>query len=71
MVLYVYLNVYLQDLVFPTEIVGKRTRCRLDGSKLLKVLLDPKVIVEIETKLETFASVYQKLTHHSVEFSFQ
>lgn len=27
----------LEDLVFPTEIVGKRTRVKLDGSKLIKV----------------------------------
>ncbi len=27
----------LSDLVYPTEIVGKRIRYRLDGSKILKV----------------------------------
>ncbi len=31
----------LGDLVYPTEIVGKRVRYRLDGSKLLKVRLRP------------------------------
>jgi len=27
----------LEDLVFPTEITGKRTRVKVDGSKLIKV----------------------------------
>ncbi len=60
----------LDDLVHPTEIVGKRTRVRMDGSKLLKVHLDAKHQVEVETKLETFVAVYQKLTNHAVEFEF-
>ena len=29
----------LNDLVYPTEIVAKRTRVKTDGSKLLKVLV--------------------------------
>ena len=27
----------LEDLVFPSEIVGKRTRVKMDGSRLIKV----------------------------------
>lgn len=60
----------VQDLVYPTEIVGKRTRVRMDNTKLLKVYLDPKDQVTVETKLDTFAQVYKKLTNKDVVFEF-
>ena len=43
---------------------------RLDGSKVLKVLLDPKDRNSAEYKTETFAGVYKKLTGQDVAFEF-
>jgi len=60
----------LEDLVYPTEIVGKRIRIRLDQTRLLKVLLDPKEQKDVEYKLETFAEVYKKLTGKKSPISF-
>eukprot|EP01137_Pigoraptor_chileana_P021034 Opistho-2@84232 len=60
----------LEDMVFPTEIVGKRLRVKLDGSKLIKVHLDKKDQSNVEYKTETFAAVYKKLTGKDVVFEF-
>merc|ERR1711972_1032806 len=50
----------LEDVVGPTEIFGKRTRISVDGSKLMKIFLDPKDKDKenVEAKLSTFAAVY-------------
>ncbi|KAF8913728.1 40S ribosomal protein S7 [Gymnopilus junonius] len=60
----------LEDLVYPTVIVGKRTRVSVDGSKLLKVLLDSKDATSLEYKLDSFSSVYRRLTGKEVVFEF-
>ncbi|KAJ4793134.1 40S ribosomal protein S7 [Rhynchospora pubera] len=60
----------LEDVVYPAEIVGKRVRYRLDGTKLMKIFLDPKERNNTEYKLETFTSVYRKLCGKDVVFEY-
>lgn len=78
----------LEDLVFPTEIVGKRTRIAVDNSKLLKVyaspfftfmrlvlidfssFLDSKDANVLEHKLDSFTSIYRRLTGKDAVFEF-
>ncbi|XP_053431669.1 40S ribosomal protein S7-like [Nycticebus coucang] len=61
-------DVILEDLVFPSEIVGKRIRVKLDGSRLIKVHLDKAQQNNVEHKVETFSGVYKKLTGKDVNF---
>ncbi|CUM64354.1 uncharacterized protein PRCAT00001956001 [Priceomyces carsonii] len=58
----------LEDLVFPTEIVGKRIRYLVGGNKIHKVLLDSKDSTAVDYKLESFQQLYAKLTGKQVVF---
>mmetsp|Transcript_13456 Transcript_13456/g.15278 ORF Transcript_13456/g.15278 Transcript_13456/m.15278 type:complete len:194 (+) Transcript_13456:124-705(+) len=62
----------LEDVVAPTEIIGKRTRISIDGSKLMKITLDPKDKDKEngEAKLGAFAAAYKKLTNKEAVFMF-
>jgi small subunit ribosomal protein S7e len=60
----------LDDIVYPTEITGKRTRCKVDGKRILKVYFDSKDQVNVEGRTDTFAAVYKKLTNKDISFQF-
>ena len=60
----------LDDIVYPTEICGKRTRCKVDGKRILKVYLDSKDQANVEARTATYADVYNKLTNKQVSFHF-
>lgn len=64
-------NAILEDIVYPTEIAGKRIRYKLDGKRLLKVTLDNKDQANVEGRTDTFAAVYGKLTNQTVSFFFE
>lgn len=60
----------LDDLVFPAEIVGKRMRVKLDGSRTTKVFLDKSQQTQVEHKVGTYTAIYKKLTGKDVSFEF-
>merc|ERR1711909_116085 len=60
----------LDDLVFPAEIVGKRMRVKLDGSRTTKVFLDKSQQTQVEPKVGTYTAIYKKLTGKDVAFEF-
>lgn len=59
-----------EDWGFPSEIVGKRIRVKLDGSWPIKVHLDKVQQNNVELKVGTFSGVYKKLTGKDVNFEF-
>ena len=50
--------------------MGKRTRTREDGSKVLKVVLDEKERGNVDYRLDTYAEVYRRLTGMGGGFEF-
>ncbi|KAJ1341831.1 hypothetical protein BSLG_003603 [Batrachochytrium salamandrivorans] len=58
----------LEDLFTPTEIVGKRTKVRVDGSKLIKVFLDRKDHIS-RVQARNLSATYKQLTGKEVALS--
>ena len=60
-------NALLEELVFPNHITGKRVQHKVDGRKIIKVILDSKAQAD-QHKLQTLAGVYKQLTGKDVVF---
>ena len=60
----------LDDLVYPADIVGKRTRVKTNGSHILRVILSQKEKTSLFDKTHVLAAVYSKLTNKPVVFEF-
>jgi len=60
----------LADIVYPAEIVGKRTHYKADGSQIIKVHLEKAQEINLSNKIEVFAGIYKRLTGKDVHFEF-
>ena len=60
----------LDDLVFPAEITGKRTRVKADGSRLLKVHLSKKEETAMDSRLGAIANVFKQICSKDISFEF-
>merc|ERR1712226_1813020 len=60
----------LEDIVFPSEIVGKRIRHKTDNKVLIKAYLSKAGQGDTEHKTATFSAVYKRLTGKNVLFEF-
>eukprot|EP01028_Stygiella_incarcerata_P000321 TRINITY_DN1035_c0_g1_i1.p1 TRINITY_DN1035_c0_g1~~TRINITY_DN1035_c0_g1_i1.p1 ORF type:complete len:169 (-),score=46.73 TRINITY_DN1035_c0_g1_i1:74-580(-) len=60
----------LQDVCFPAEIIGKRTRIAVNGSKKMRVILDQNRKTDLEGRVDMLESVYKDLTGKDVKFEF-
>ena len=52
----------LDDLVFPTAIVGKRVHYDVNGKQVTRVILDKHDATRVEERLSGFAAAYNRLT---------
>lgn len=61
----------LDDLCSPSVIIGKRIRCRLDGSRVHKIHLDEKDREFMAPRLEALTAIYKKITTRDLAFEFR
>ena len=61
----------LDELLLPGNIIGMRTRVRLDGSSFHKVTVEKNDQHFLEERVDAIAACYRKLTTRQIEIDFQ
>ena len=63
-------DAYLDDILYPATIVGKRVRYPVGKTRTFKVLVDPLDKETIEYKLPAMIACYRALTNRKLEIEF-
>ena len=61
---------YLDDILYPATIVGKRIRYPVGKTRTYKVLVDPLDKETVEYKLQAMKACYRALTNRKLEIEF-
>eukprot|EP00826_Nyctotherus_ovalis_P000097 TRINITY_DN0_c1444_g1_i3.p1 TRINITY_DN0_c1444_g1~~TRINITY_DN0_c1444_g1_i3.p1 ORF type:complete len:216 (-),score=109.80 TRINITY_DN0_c1444_g1_i3:54-701(-) len=63
-------NSYLEDIIYPYEILGRRIRVKVDGTQIFKIHLKEEDRKGIEGRLEALALLYKTMTNRILSFEF-
>ena len=63
-------DAYLDDILYPATIVGKRIRYPVGKTRTYKVLVDPLDKETVEYKLPAMTACYRALTNRKLEIEF-
>lgn len=63
-------NAYLEDLVYPATIIGKRTRFPQGKARQFKVIIDPVDKDSMDYKVPSIIVCYKALTNRSLHIEF-
>ena len=61
----------LEDLIFPSNVIGRRMRYRSNGSLLTKVQLPLESEEYLKNKTKVITEIYFKLTNRKIVFEFR
>ena len=61
----------LEELLLPGSIISDRTRVKLDGSSVRKIVLDKVDQHFLEERTGAIINAYKKLTNRDIEISFE